>query len=149
MGGSRQPCQQSKPDGRKCHAHAIGGSNYCFFHDPEKSAERQAARRAGGSKHKVAVLSSSAPEARLLDARDVVKLLAETINQVRRGEIDPKIANAVGYLGGLLLKALHETELETRLATLEEAIRRPPTTPEFILGEDEEHLNQVRKNGNS
>ncbi len=27
---------------------------------------------------------------------EVVKLLSETINQVRRGEIDPRVTNAVG-----------------------------------------------------
>jgi hypothetical protein len=35
---------------------------------------------------------------------------------VRRGEVDPKVANAVGYLGGLLMKALHEAEIEKRKA---------------------------------
>jgi hypothetical protein len=81
-------------------------------------------------------------DARLLDAKDVVKLLAETINQVRRGEVDPKVANAVGYLGGLLMKAIHETEIESRFATLEAAHKRQPATlPEFNLAKDEEEFN--------
>src|SRR5260370_38477333 len=103
-------CRQVKPDGGKCHARRVADSDFCFFHDPEKGAEREAAQRAGGSKNKVAVLPSTAPDARLRDARDVVRLLAETINQVRRGEVDSKVANAVGYLGGLLMKAIHEAE---------------------------------------
>ena len=44
----------------------LGAPITASFHHPEKSAERQAARRAGGSKHKVVVLLSSAPDARLL-----------------------------------------------------------------------------------
>lgn len=89
-------CQHTKFDGRPCHARRVTGSDFCFFHDPGKGAERERAQRAGGSKSRVAALPSTAPDARLLDARDVVKLLAETINQVRRGEVDPKVANAVG-----------------------------------------------------
>jgi hypothetical protein len=109
-------CQQVKPDGSKCQARPPAGSDFCFFHDPEKSAEREAAQRAGGQKNKMAVLPSTAPDARLQDTRDVVTLLSETINHVRRGEIDPKVANAVGYLGGLLMKAIHEAEIEQRKA---------------------------------
>jgi hypothetical protein len=135
-------CEGVKPDGDECKARRVAGSSYCFFHDPEKRAERESAQRAGGLKNKVAVLSSTTPDARLLDAKDVVKLLAETINQVRRGEVDPKVANAVGYLGGLLMKAIHETEIESRLATLEAAHKRQPATlPEFNLAKDKEEFN--------
>jgi hypothetical protein len=128
-------CQQVKNDGSKCQAPRLAGSDFCFFHDPEKSAEREAAQRAGGQRNKMAVLPSTAPDARLQDTRDVVTLLSETINHVRRGEIDPKVANAVGYLGGLLMKAIHEAEIEKRKA--DEAKRaaereREPTEAERI-----------------
>ena len=72
----------------------------------------------------MAVLPSSVPDAKLQNAGDAVKLLAETINQVRRGEIDPKVANTVGYLTGLLMKGLRESETERRLAGL-----NPPSGP--------------------
>ena len=151
-------CEGVKPNGGKCHARRVAGSSYCFFHDPEKEAEREAAQRAGGLRNKVAVLSSTTPDARLLDARDVVKLLAETINQVRRGEVDPKVANAVGYLGGLLTKAIRETEIESRLANLEAAHKPQPVKPEFNLDKDEEefsldgdqeHSEEAGTNGNN
>ena len=147
--GISKVCRQVKPDGKKCQAHRVGGSCYCFFHDPAKGAEREAAQRAGGLRNKVAVLSSTTPDARLVNARDVVTLLAQTINQVRRGEVDPKVANAVGYLGGLLVKALHETEIEGRLAVLEAAVKRQPVTPEFSLDENEELSARAAKNGDN
>ena len=117
MGVKQDPesfCQRDKTDGSKCKARRVAGSDFCFFHDPEKSAEREAAQRSGGLRNKIAALPSTAPDASLLSAQDVVTLLSETINQVRRGEVDPKVANAVGYLGGLLMKAIHETEIEKR-----------------------------------
>ena len=53
-------------------------------------------------------------------AKDAVALLALTINQVLRGQIDPRIANAVGYLLTVQLKALELGETEERLAALEQ-----------------------------
>lgn len=133
---SKSFCEMTKADGGRCQGRKIAGSSFCFFHDPLKSTEREAAQRAGGLKSQVAVLPGTAPDARLLDAHDIAKLIAATINQVRRGELDPKVANAVGYLGGLLMKAFHESEVEKRLGALEAAVKSPPGTPEFILDED-------------
>jgi hypothetical protein len=50
---------------------------------------------------------------------DVTGLLAQTINQVRSGRLDPKTGNAVGYLAGVLLKALQQGDFEARLQVLE------------------------------
>ena len=50
---------------------------------------------------------------------EVAELLGETINQVRRGEIDLRVSNAIGYLAGVLLSAIEKGSLEERLATLE------------------------------
>src|SRR5689334_12886821 len=49
-------------------------------------------------------------------------LLAEAINQVRRGELDPRVANSVGHLASILLGALQQGPLEERLARLEAAL---------------------------
>jgi len=54
-------------------------------------------------------------------SRDVKTLLGDTINKVRRGELDPRIANTVGYLAAILIRAIDVTELEQRVAQLEAA----------------------------
>lgn len=51
----------------------------------------------------MAMLPADAPAVTVEDGVDVVRLLCETISQVRRGEIDPRIANSVGYLSNVLL----------------------------------------------
>jgi hypothetical protein len=66
------------------------------------------------------VLPPDTPNLPLASVADVVTMLGATINQVRRGELDVRVANAVGYLGGVLLKGLQEGELEQRIAALEE-----------------------------
>jgi hypothetical protein len=50
---------------------------------------------------------------------DVTDLLGETINQVRRGQIDPRAANTLGYLATALLKALQQGDTEARLRAIE------------------------------
>jgi hypothetical protein len=54
---------------------------------------------------------------------DVCVLLAKTINDVRTGRLDPKLANCVGYLSGILVRAFEVGELEERLAMLERSVR--------------------------
>jgi hypothetical protein len=102
-------------------------SDYCFFHDPGKAAQRAAARKAGGEKGRALVLAAETPDAPLDTVGDVSRLLGQTVNQVRRGDLDPKIANAVGYLTGILLKALEVGEVERRLEALEEVVAERPS----------------------
>ena len=116
-------CRGTKADGTPCRANAMTGSEYCFFHDPAKAEEQEAARQAGGRVGKTTVLSPDTPDAPLSSMADVVALLGQTINQVRRGEVDPKVANAVGYLASALLRALEQGDIEKRLAELEAIIK--------------------------
>ena len=54
--------------------------------------------------------------------QDVVNLFGETISQLRRGEIDPRIANSVGYLSGIILKARDQGDIEDRLKRIEKEV---------------------------
>jgi len=130
--GIAQQCRHTKLGGSRCRASARHGSHYCFFHDPKSARARVAARKAGGIERsrRAAVLSANTPDRPLASAADVTRLLAETINQVRRGEIDPRISNAVGYLAGILLKAKERDELEQRLARLESIIAHQQANPQ-------------------
>jgi hypothetical protein len=51
---------------------------------------------------------------------EVRVLLGKTVNQVLRGEIDPRVANACGYLISVLVRAIEGSELAQRIAALEE-----------------------------
>lgn len=97
------------------------GSVYCFIHDPDSAAERQAARIKGGKERsrKAVVLPAGTADASLASAADVTRLLGETINHLRRGELDPRICSGIAYLATVLLKAKQHDEVEQRLARLE------------------------------
>lgn len=124
-------CKAITKDGKPCRANAQTGKDYCFLHDPEKVEAVKAARSKGGASLKVidpkrfkpwrgtggdvTVLQSPTPQ-------DIVNLLADTIDEVKTGQIDPRVANAVGYLAGSILKAVELTTFDERLAALEEAL---------------------------
>mgnify|MGYP000964129354 FL=1 len=69
-------------------------------------------------------LTDDQPDVQIRDSRDVIVLVSDTINAVLKGRIDPRIANTVGYLANVLLKAVDQGVLEERLAELEAVVKR-------------------------
>jgi hypothetical protein len=105
------------------------------MHDaPMTVAERSRARQAGGvARSRVpAVLPGDTQELPLRNTSDVCALLAESINQVRRGQLDPRVGNAVGYLASILLGALQQGPLEERLERLEVTLELRSNQPKMV-----------------
>jgi len=115
-------CEFIKDSGERCKASPVAGSKYCFFHDPDKSEEQKTARQKGGYARRAPRLPKNIPDFEIKGAEEVIHLLSMTINQVRRGDLDPKVANAVGYLSGIILKANEQGEIEKRLKHIEEIV---------------------------
>lgn len=122
----RRQCGHVKGDGTRCGAAAPAGSAFCYFHDPEKAAARRESNQRGGRarSRRAAVLPEGTADLPLASMADVAGLLAATINQTRRGELDCRVANAVGYLAATLAKVLEKSDLETRIAALEAALAK-------------------------
>ena len=115
----------------------MDGSRYCFFHDPAAETARKAAQQRGGQAKGPAVLPADTADVPLHNGKDVAAFLAETINQVRKGRVSPKIASTVGYLSSLLMKALETSDIEERLARVEQALKtRKPDESIFNPYED-------------
>lgn len=112
-------CSGSKPDGSKCAASAMEGSDFCFFHDPSKSEERLEAQSLGGRGNRIKTLSEDTPDVKITSGEDIVLLLSITISQARRGEIDLRTATVVGYLASIARAALEQSCVEKRLHDLE------------------------------
>jgi len=125
-GGANSPtakaCIGTTANGTPCRATPQSGSAFCFLHDPHKSEEQRRARQAGGSTRGVKVLDADTPARDIKSVADVKGLLSETIHQVRTGAIDPKVGNCVGYLSGILLKAIEVGDIEERLAAMEAVV---------------------------
>lgn len=125
---SESRCQHVKANGKRCQAIPRASGCLCIFHDPAMAAKRAEGRRRGGKvrSQPAAVLSADTPDLPLKSVADVAALLGRTINYTLRGEIDPRVANAVGVLTSILLKALQGTDLEEHLAKVEQEQKPPP-----------------------
>jgi hypothetical protein len=100
----------------------------CFFHaHPEKAAEL--GRNGGRGNRRWKETDVNLPHLDLKKIENVVELLAETIRRVRQGPFDLRAASAIGYLAGMLLKAVETEKAEERLAHKERAndLERNPT----------------------
>jgi hypothetical protein len=128
-------CSATKPDQSKCQAAAMPGSEFCYFHDPSKAEERREAQSQGGRQNRVRTLEETAPDIKIEDSGDAIALISDTINQVRKGKIDPRVANSVGFLANILMKAVERNKLETRIEQLEALLKvQTPTLDLNITG---------------
>lgn len=114
-------CKFRKKNGARCAADAQTGKDVCVFHDPSRVEDGHRARQVGGTNsHRVpAVLPPCTPDSPLKSASDVSILIAESINQLRRGQLDPRVANAIGYMASVQLRSFEQGMLEERIAKVE------------------------------
>jgi hypothetical protein len=115
-----QRCEHVRRNGEPCRGYAVTGSRFCFAHDPVQAPKRDEARRRGGEAGKIEPLSESSLIVRSMG--DVLELIERTINDVRAGRVDVRVANAVGYLANVSVKVIQQTDIEARLEALESVL---------------------------
>jgi hypothetical protein len=120
-------CTHPKADGSPCRNEAKTGMDVCSIHDPANKAKLAAAKRKGGESRgrpkvilPLKVLSPEAAKFAFAKARDVTAFLEDTIQQVRTGQLDHKVAQAIAALCNVLMKALNTSELERISLEIEE-----------------------------
>ncbi len=114
-------CNHVRGSGERCRGTARTGREFCFTHDPESAAEREAARRAGGrQRQRQPAVLPGAQDVTFGGISDVTGLLAATASQVRRGEVDCRVGNCLCYIAATALKALAQGDIEERLKLLEQ-----------------------------
>ena len=119
---TKKMCKAIKLDSSKCEVAALADSEFCFFHDPAKAGERKAAQSLGGHGNRLRVLNPDIPDIKVESSRDMIALLCETINQVRKGEIDSRRAYALGYLANMVMAGIERNDLEMRIRRLEDIL---------------------------
>jgi hypothetical protein len=110
-------CEHKKRDGSQCKAPALTEKTCCALHaEPGRAAElgRRGARQRG-----VYSADNLKDFAAPKSAADVCELLAESMIEIRHGKLDPRVANALGYLSASYLRALEVSDLEARFSALE------------------------------
>ena len=123
---SQERCKARTKAGGPCQAPATeGGLCFCHAH-PEKLAEL--GRQGGRKNRRWKPDEGNLPHRPLQSVGQVSELLEETINRVRQGPFDLRAANAIGFLAGILLKAIDSGRLEDRLAHLEAVLAHTTET---------------------
>lgn len=113
-------CNYIKTNKKQCSANAMIDSKFCFSHNPNTKEQKREAIIKGGKMSKKN--HSFLPPITLNQPKDVVNLLATTINEVRSGSVELRVANCIGYLSGHLIKAIEISDLGERVSKLEQAI---------------------------
>jgi hypothetical protein len=117
-------CGATTADGRPCPLRPLRGSDRCFQHseDPAVVEQRAVARRLGGlNATRQRYLSEGTVPPVLENPAGIRAVLADTIQQVRTGQLPPAAANSVVYAVSTALK-LAEMELSAQVAELEQAL---------------------------
>lgn len=110
-------CLSRRTDGQTCAAPSREGG-YCFWHDPQRREEMIEASRKGGSRKALPL-----PEVLPLGPEMARGLLASVIAAVLEGALDPTTARTVAYILQVERRIAEGSELERKLAVLEELIR--------------------------
>ena len=115
-------CEFIKPDGTKCEAHAIKDSEFCYFHNPDISDEEKREAQTRGGQARALTIANPLPALQINKPEDTIVLLTDTINRVRAGELDIRIANSLGFLSDKLLRAFEITQLTEKVEVIEKLI---------------------------
>lgn len=115
-------CIFVKENSDECQANAMKDGQFCFLHNPDIPDEEKRLVQARGGRGNAVKIEDGLPEIKINTADDVVKLLEDTANRVRSGELDIRIANTLAYIAGHLLKALEVADVGKRLERFERVI---------------------------
>ena len=123
---AKMRCQGVTRSRTPCTAWAMEGG-LCYFHaNPNKASEL--GQRGGKAKGPRVTADPVEYVTRpLKTVNDVTHLLADTINDLRSGAIDSRLANTVGYLATGMLKALQQGDIEGRLRAVEAVLTSDKT----------------------
>jgi hypothetical protein len=118
----KKRCIFVKENGNTCGALQMKNSEFCYFHNPAVSDERQETKRNGGKKKILVVNDTQTIPIKLDTSKQVAKFYSKLINDIYTGMIDIRLATGIGYLLNGLLKALELSEVEERISKLEKKL---------------------------
>jgi hypothetical protein len=108
-------CQKPKRDGSQCKASALTGKKYCALHsDPGRAAELGS--RGGRRRTVLSLKVFPAPRS----AADAQEIMAQSVVELRAGQLDPRIATATRSLITEFLRCRELCTIEETVEPLEQ-----------------------------
>ena len=114
-----EQCIFIKKEGKRCGGYSVEGSSYCINHEPRMQEKKLEAVRNGGAASSYEKLELALPAMVINTPADVVGAAVQTVNEVRTGQLPPKVASTIGYLLGVVLKAFEVANLDQRVEMIE------------------------------
>lgn len=112
-------CNAKTKSGKQCQARATASGKCALHSDPGRAAEL--ARKARDKRNRAkAEPDSIAPLEIPESAIEIKATLAKAVAEIYRGRLDVKVGTAMAYCCNVLLRAIETSELEQRIARLEE-----------------------------
>ncbi len=116
-------CSGRNQAGDRCGAQAWQ-DGLCRWHHPGLESERAVWRERGGQNRANTVRARKRIADTILQPSDIQGLLGDTLRAVIAGTLEPGIGNAAANIARALVAVREATEIETRLAALEEQAAR-------------------------
>ena len=117
-------CKATTKDGKPCRCQAMYDSDYCYRHNPDISDEEKLqASATGGAKltrQRLERQVATAQDVNIRSLNGLVDLIDGNIKDVRQGNIDPKVSNAIVQNLNALLKVYELGIQDARIRKLEE-----------------------------
>ena len=110
-------CQKTKRDGKQCKASALTGEKYCALHSDSGRAAELGSK--GGRRRAVFSPDKLMPFPAPKTAADVRDFLAQSMVELRAGQLDPRIATSICGLVSEFLKSLEVCTIEEVIEPLE------------------------------
>jgi hypothetical protein len=113
---SNHHCAAIAKSGKPCQGYRWRGGKFCHLHTGNRAqllGFKGGKRRARFSMEELA--DFPAPKS----AEDLRDLIGQTIRELRKGHVEPKVANSIAYLAGAMADALELVEYDNRLKRLE------------------------------
>jgi hypothetical protein len=120
--GREQGCRAPTKHGRPCKGFLLPGRDVCLSH-AEDLADKVAAARARGGSVAAKIRKLEGRRLRLDSATALLKFNADLAQDTLSGSVDPGVSRAVSYAIANQLRLLETSELERRLAALEDCLK--------------------------
>lgn len=114
-------CKQIKSSKTRCEGHATR-DGYCYFHSPSVPEKQKHESRVLGGQARSTRVSSPLRAIQVESTGQLLELLNVTVQEVRQGKIDCRVANTIGFLSGHMMRAFEIEGVERRLQAIERRI---------------------------
>lgn len=116
-------CKQIKRDKVRCGGHATD-DGFCYFHSPHIPETQKRESRVRGGEGRAGRVSEPLQAFQIESTKQLLELLNATVQEVRQGKIDCRVANTIGFLSGHMMRAFEIDGVEKRLTEIETRLAR-------------------------